>query len=220
MKNNLLICDCETGDVDEQKSPITQITMEVIDPIHFETIHYFETFVQPYNNLIITPEALKRSRVTMQQINAGVPAKVLVKNLIEVFKIANKSGKGATMPYFVGHNFEFDMKFLVYLFRYMQKNLFDFVHGTFYDTLFLMKLIEGNSLKSTESQKYTLTACCDRMGIELRNAHGAAADVQATKLLFAKQINRMRNVNSTNATSNTSNSNTHASHRTKPFFEF
>src|SRR5882757_955933 len=99
MKNNLIICDVETGGREEDQNPITQITMEVVDPIKFETIHYFETFVLPYNNLRIEPEALVGSRVTMQQINEGVDKKILMKGMIETFKVANKGGKGPTQPY-------------------------------------------------------------------------------------------------------------------------
>lgn len=193
MKNALIVCDTETGGYDEQKNPITQITMEVLDANTFQTLHFFETFVKPYNNLAISPAALTASRVTMQQITAGMDVKLLLKNIFEVFKKANKSGKDSTKPYFVGHNFGFDMRFLKYLFTYMKQDLFQYVQEVPFDTLAMMKLQEGNTLKASENQKYTLTACCERMGITLRGAHGSSADVEATKKLFTKLVNQQRN---------------------------
>jgi DNA polymerase III alpha subunit (gram-positive type) len=221
MKNNLLITDTETGGYDETKNPITQITMEVLDPNTFQTLHYFETFVKPYNNLTITPEALTASRVTMQQINNGIDVKLLMKGIFEVFKKANKSGKASTNPYFVGHNFGFDMRFLKYLFVYMKQDLFQWVQEVPFDTLAMMKLQEGDTLKASENQKYTLIACCERMGITLKNAHGSGADVAATKQLFTKLVNQQRNgSNQDVSATNVRATNRESTARNNYFFEF
>lgn len=222
MKNNLIICDVETGGMDEKLHPITQITMEVVDPHAFQTLHYFETFVKPYNNLAVEPEALQASRVTMQQVNDGCETNALMKGMLAVFKVANKSGKDTTNPYFVGHNFGFDMRFLNAFFVYKNQNLFDYVQRVPFDTLAMMKLYEGNSLKSSENQKYNLTACCERMDITIRNQHGSGADVQATKNLFIKLVQIQRNnANPTNGKSNgNSAKQSGTSARAGYFFEF
>jgi DNA polymerase III epsilon subunit-like protein len=223
MKNNLLICDTETGGREAKKNPITQITIEVVDPIEFKSLHFYETFVKPYNKLVIEPDALKASRVSMQQVNAGVDSKILLKNLILAFKAANKGGRDSSNPYFVGHNFGFDLEFLVELFAYHNQNLFDYVNKVPFDTMMLMKWLEGDSLKSTDVQRYTLTSCCERMGIELKSAHGSGADVDATKRLFYAQTNLIRNANPTHTVqrgSPTALPNTKTNHREGFHFEF
>jgi DNA polymerase III epsilon subunit-like protein len=222
MTNKLIICDVETGGTDPNLHPITQITMQVLDPNTFQALHTFESFVKPYNNLTITKEALEHSRVSMKEINAGIDSAALMKAIINVFKIANKSGKDQSNPYFVGHNFGFDFQFLEYLFTYHNKNLYDFAQRVCFDTLAMMKLFEGNSLKASESSKYNLTNCCERMGITLRNAHGSAADVAATEALFIKLVNLQRNANPTtdSTTGNTTKSKSNNAHRSAPFFEF
>lgn len=223
MKHNLLICDVETGGRDAQKNPITQLTVEVVDPIEFKTIHLFESFVRPYNDLVIEPVALKASRVTMQQVNAGMESKLVIKELLATFKKANKSGRDSTNPYFVGHNFGFDMEFLKYLFAFHNQKLYDYVNEVPFDTLMLMKWYEGNSLKSDEAQRYTLTSCCERLGITLKGAHGSGADVQATKQLFYTLTNLIRDANPANAAGglNTKTLSTaKTNHREGFFFEF
>lgn len=221
MKNNLGICDVETGGTECEKNPITQLTIEVVDPIEFQTIHHFETFVKPYNNLVIEQEALKRSRVTMQQINTGMDSKILIKELIAAFKKANKSGRDSTKPYLVGHNFGFDMAFLVYLFKFYNQDLYSYVEEVPFDTLAIMKWYEGNSLKSTEAQKYNLTACCERLGIALKGAHGSGADVEATKQLFYTLTNLFRNANTTDSKTGAKALHSNkTNHREGFFFEF
>lgn len=195
MKANLGIIDVETGGLDPTKHPITQVSIDIITAIDFDTVHTYDNFVKPYNNLEITPKALESSRVSMKEINGGVDKIVLMRELINAFKKGNKSGKGQTKLILVGHNTGFDVSFLDYFFKYMNKNLYDYVSRSFLDTMLLLKLMEAGQLKSTENQKYNLTACCERMGIKLHSAHGASADVQATKLLLIKILNNLRNAN-------------------------
>jgi DNA polymerase III epsilon subunit-like protein len=199
MKANLAIIDCETGGLDHTQHPITQIAIDIITAVDFNTIDTYDNFVQPYNNLEVSPKALEASRVSMKQINGGVDKMILMRDLIKIFKVANKSGKGQTKTILVGHNTGFDVGFLEYFFSYMNKDLYDYVSRSFIDTMLLCKLMEAGSLKSTENQKYTLTACCDRHGIDLHGSHGAIADVNATKQLLIKILNNLRNGNSSNA---------------------
>lgn len=215
--NNFFICDTETGGLDPKKHPITQICIHIVDPIKFSLLHSYDTFVKPYNNLEISPKALQVSQVTMSQINKGVDANTLMKGMINTFKIANKTGKAK--PIFVGHNSPFDLGFLEYFFKYMNQDLYKYLNKTWFDTLSLCKLFEGDSLKANENVKFNLTACCDRMGIVLHNAHGASADVEATKLLFKKLTGYLRNGNNKNLDMKGTN-NTIEKARDNFFFEF
>jgi len=222
MKANLGIIDVETGGLDPNKNPITQVALDIITAVDFNSILTFDTFVKPYNNLEITPKALEASRVSMKEINNGVDKVVLMRELINVFKKGNKSGKDQTKLILVGHNTGFDMGMLEYFFKYMNKNLYDYVSRSFLDTMLLLKLMEAGQLKSTENQKYNLTACCERMGIKLHGAHGAAADVNATKQLLIKILNNLRhgNTNTSRESGDAAKSGVRKRARDDFFFEF
>lgn len=218
MKNNLIVLDVETGGLDPTKSPITQVALQVLEPVKLDPTFDFDTFVQPYNNLTIDKKALESSRVSMAQVKTGVTSLELIKYLTTIFKSANKSGKDQTKPILVGHNIGFDFQFLEYLFNFHNKNLYDFIQRIAQDTIWLCRLYEM-SLKSDENSKFTLAACCDRLGIELHGAHGAPADVEATRLLFTKLIKLLRNADTT-PDRGTSNTTTRRDIREGYYFEF
>lgn len=193
---NLIVLDVETGGREEEENPITQLALQVITPEDFEVLHSFDTVVKPYNNLVVSKEAIDYTRVSVKEINEkGVDVNVLMKGLIEAFKIANKTGKANNRPIIVGHNIPFDIKFLKYLFDYKNKNIYDYLDDSHFDTLKMMKLLEAGSLKSSEISRYTLSACCERFGINLKTAHGAVGDVEATKHLFIGITNILRKNN-------------------------
>jgi DNA polymerase III alpha subunit (gram-positive type) len=220
MKTNIGVIDVETGGLDPKQHPITQIAIDIITPIDFVSIYSYDAFVKPYNNLQITPKALESSRVAMKDINAGIDTITLIRELIRIFKLANKSGKGQTKLILVGHNTGFDMGFLEYFFQYMNKNLYDYVSRSFLDTMLLAKLMEAGNLKSTENQKYNLTALSERFGIKLHNAHGAPADVQVTKQVLIKILNNLRNGNNSNSSTNNNSSKSDTRKRAREGFFF
>jgi DNA polymerase III alpha subunit (gram-positive type) len=197
MKNNLIVLDVETGGMLPTENPITQIAWQAIDPLKYTVLHSFDTFVKPYNNLVITPKALAASRVTMKEVNAGVDVRVVLKEFVGMVKVINKSGKGATKPIIVGHNVGFDIDFLVAMFNYLNKDLFDYTGKVPFDTLLDSKRFEAGKLKSDDINRFTLSACCERFNIPLKSAHGAPADVEATKQLFIKITDNLRNNGST-----------------------
>lgn len=184
MSFKLAVLDVETGGKQATVNPITQFAIQIVDPLDFKILHSYDTFVKPYNNLKIEKEALDYTRVTMQQINAGIDYRELLKQIIQAVKLANKSGNGASRPVIVGHNVGFDVGFLTYLFNYANKDLNDYFSSNTLDTMTLLKMHEMGSLKNDENSRYTLTACCERMNIKLKTAHGAPADVDHTRQLL------------------------------------
>lgn len=198
MKNNYITVDVETGGRFATPDPktgehngITQISMRVIEPVRFKLLHTFDAFIKPYDNTTINPEALKYTRVTMKDINNGEDVNVVTKQIVETFKIANKGGRYPSAPILVGHNVEFDKMFLRYLFERKNKSLFDFVQVFSYDTMWLCMSAEAGKLKSDDVNRYTLTACCERFGISLKNAHNAIGDTAVTEQLFIKLLKRL-----------------------------
>lgn len=178
MKNKIIILDVETGGLKCKENPITQIGLVVLEPKNFAIIEQYETFVKPYNNLEITKEALLASRVTIEEIESGIEHTKALAKLIEIFR---KHSEPRQKPVLVGHNFNFDMGFLQYLFDYKSKDLFDFIDPVYWCTLRMMKLYER---KLKQDNAYDLTSCCSRFGIKLKAAHGALPDVLATRDLL------------------------------------
>lgn len=195
MKNNIIILDLETGGLKYNENPITQVGLTIIEPIHFDDLSSYSTFVKPYNNLIIEKAALEASRVSMKEINNGLTIDELMKKIVPIFKGA--AGKGRNdKPILAGHNFGFDMDFLVYLFNYKNLNLFDYVDRFFYDTLKMFGHLEAN-IKNADKNKYNLTNLSERYGLSLTSAHGAMSDVKITKQLLMIYLNKVRNASST-----------------------
>ena len=199
MKNNIIILDTETGGLKYKENPITEIGLVVVEPKNFSILEQYETFVKPYNNLEITKKALEVSRVSMEEINKGVDAKVVVAKLISIFRKYTPPNTKGSKPILVGHNITFDLDFLEYIFDFCSKNLYDFVDRISHDTMRLMEIYER---KSKTNLSYKLESCCDRFGIKLKSAHGALNDSIATRELFKALMNNLTPDKSNNNSSN------------------
>jgi DNA polymerase III alpha subunit (gram-positive type) len=184
---NLIIFDCETGGLDFNKNPITEIALVAVDPVKFKPIHKFESFVQPYQDLEITQKSLEHSRVSLADIKNGMEAEKLIRELIKFFKASTVRGFQGK-PVLCGHNVSFDIAFLSSLFARYGKNLADYVaenNGEIdrMDTMRLARLKWRKVDKSND--KFNLGACCKRAGIDLVGAHGAMNDTLVTVKLLA-----------------------------------
>lgn len=191
-KSNFLVFDCETGGLDYTKQPITQYACVVLDFKTLKEIERWETFVKPYNNLTIMPEALQRTLVTMSDINLkGITYDVFVKTLSSFLKqnntIPSRPALGKLVP--VGHNIlAFDNRFMEYVFDLCNLNYYDFVSENAIDTYSMAKAafaIEGN-------EKLNLTECCNNIGLDFNNAHHAMNDVEANAELFRWFVKKLR----------------------------
>lgn len=190
MKNShYIILDCETGGLDEASNPITQVACLVLDSVTLKELQRFETYVKPYNGLVITKEALAASLVTMADINNGLPIDKVVKVLSELFKMYSKP-KGGT-PILIGHNIGFDLKFLDYAFNLQSMNLYSFINRVSLDTMADAKRL-WLTADNKDDKSVTLTNCCKRADIVLKDAHGAMNDVVATTKLWLWFTERMR----------------------------
>lgn len=192
MKNKIIILDVETGGLKYKEHPITQIGLVVLEPKNFSIIEQYETFIKPYNNLEITAKALEVSRVTIEEIENGIYHVKALAKLIEIFR---KHSAPKQKVVLMGHNFNFDIKFLEELFNIKSKDLYDFIDPVYWCTLRMMKLYER---KEKAGLAYDLTACCGRFDIKLKAAHGALPDVMATRDLL-KAL--MKVLDSTNTSS-------------------
>ena len=138
---------------------------------------------------------------TMQDLyEKGEDVEKVVENICNLFNNANSTGTAAGRPFLLGQNaHNFDVGFLQKLFWYCGKDLSKYVvcSKDFYgnsqpfvlDTLYLAKLFYANDDKIS---KYALGFLCDKLEIELVNAHDALADVEATKEVAKIFFSNMR----------------------------
>jgi DNA polymerase III alpha subunit (gram-positive type) len=184
---NFIVFDCETGGFDETKNPITQIALLVIDGKTLKELGRFEMYIKPYDGLEITKSALDVTGLKMIDINKGYDKKEAVDILCKFFKKHVINNRPENRPVLVGHNVQFDMRFLFYIFESCKKDLFSFVSDSTVCTMAQAKMCypEATSLK--------LEKVCEMSGIKLNDAHKAMNDVVATTDVFRYFINKMRN---------------------------
>lgn len=191
IKSNYIVFDCETGGLDETKNPITQFAAIVLDGKTLKELDRWETYVKPYNGLIVEKDALERTMVNMSDINRGLGVKEFVETTAEFFEahraVTKQKEMGRLVP--VGHNIPFDERFLNYAFGLQKKtDIYFWLFSNFIDTLPLAKLAFG----LTGAEKINLGASCERAKIKLTDAHGAMNDVEATADLLRWFMKKMR----------------------------
>lgn len=190
IKSNYLVHDCETGGLDENKNPITQYAAVILDYKTLKEVDRWETFVKPYNDLVIEQDALDRTMVSMSDINAGISIKEFVSTATEFWDSHRAKSKKREMGRLisVGHNVPFDHRMLEYALNLQKKDFWDFIYENFIDTYPLAKLTYG----LTGQEKINLGATCGLAKIKLTDAHGAMNDVEATSDLFRFFARKLR----------------------------
>jgi len=190
-KRIYLILDLETGGLSAEKNPITQIAILAVNAETLKEVTRLETFVRGYDDLEYEEIALQKTGITYKNINNGIDAKELVRILIILFdRLKPKGDRGKNAPIIIGHNINFDISFLEYLFKRVDKNLSEYVCSN----SGRINAIDTQQLAQLQQTigKHTLGACCERIGIETPDSHHAMNDVLATKKLLEYFISLIR----------------------------
>lgn len=210
-----IVLDVETGGLKPTDNPIVELACLSLHNDTFEEISRMETYVRQYEGLKIEPKALEANGIKLADIAKGVTHQELFAKLMDEIRQANPTGKKATRPILIGHNVNFDAGFLKVLFKLNKTEFYDHFNEVYLDTLLMAKLLwDGTPL--TDGNSYNLSSCCERMGINLINAHRAMNDVVATKDLFVAIKNQMRNGGG-GGSSTLSNS---SEGKKRPYFQF
>lgn len=188
--SDYIVYDCETGGLDPKKNPITQFACVILDGKTLEEKDRFETYIKPYNGLVIDKDAIAHTQVTMADIRRGIKLEEFVPATRELFRQhqANGKFKDANRLIPVGHNIVFDNGMLAEAFRLCGFDFFEFIMENFIDTYPLAKLTWG--VKGGE--KLNLSSCVDRANIRITDAHGAMNDVEATANLLRYYTKKLR----------------------------
>lgn len=214
IKSNYIIHDCETGGLDENKNPITQYAAIILDFKTLKEIDRWETFVKPYNDLVIEQKALDATMVTMSDVNNGITLQEFIKTATTFWENHRARTRTRDMGRLisVGHNIKFDHRFLEYACQLQTKSIFEYFQETPVDTMTLSKMTWGLN----GDERINLGACCGYAGIDLTDAHGAMNDTEATADLFRWFVKNMRSKKGVKvATAETS-----GRAKGKEFFEF
>ena len=196
---NIIVIDCETGGLLCRKNPITQIALQSFRLDTLEVISRYDSFIQPYNNLLLEDAAMKYTGITLGQLENGKLIQKVVEDLSIEFTKANTANSYTKKPILVGHNIPFDIGFICYAFNYCKVDISKYLdckedawgnkQPVYQDTMWLSRNKWANDPKMT---KFNLGACCEKAGIELTDAHAAQNDVTATKSLFIYHLNHLR----------------------------
>ncbi len=195
MKQNIITLDVETGGFIPEQNPITEVALMVVEPNKFKELATYQSYIKPYADLKITKEAIENSQIDMADVMAGKNFnKVAMEIALIIKEYTLRGGNRATKPVMAGHNTGFDIGFMEFLFQNtIRKSFRDMIDGSFFDTMKIQQLMDSGKPKvSGESTSYKLSVVCDRMGIELKSAHGSMADVIATTQLLYAQTKILR----------------------------
>jgi DNA polymerase III alpha subunit (gram-positive type) len=142
-KSFYCVHDCETGGLDYTKNPITQYAYVILDPFTLKEVDRYETFVKPYDDLVIEKQALEHTMVSMSDIKNGITRKKLYETLKTIYTNYQAKGKykDANRIVSVGHNVPFDHGFIEYVFQSQGDSMWNYFHPNFVDTLVLAKLV-------------------------------------------------------------------------------
>lgn len=179
-KANYIIFDCETGGLDKEKNPITQIALLTLDSTTLEELDRFEFFIAPYDDLVITKKSLEMTGLKMKDIEAGYSKKDAVTILIDYFKSSMPAKHPSNRPVMIGHNVPFDLGMVGSLFERDKKDLYNYINDSHIDTMTLAKMYDP----AAALDSLALGNVCKWFDIELKSAHRAMPDVVATTKLF------------------------------------
>lgn len=199
MRHNFdfIFYDLETGGLDFSKNPICEIAI-IRTNWKLEEQERYRTVVAPHDRgNWVNPkfpwgeyksQALEVNKLTMKEIEAGKDSKLVVRELIELFKRSKKdTGK---LPVLVGHNIiKFDNPYLDNFFARHKEDLWKFVEKDhFIDTMW------WGRMKYEESENYKLGTCCTNENIDLtsESAHTAMGDIISNCELAKIYIKNMR----------------------------
>lgn len=186
-KANYIVLDTETGGVNHEENPITQIALIAVDGVTFEELARDEFYIKPYDDLVILKKALQVTGLKMSDINDGLEKKKAVERITKFAKSNSPNSRAENRPIIVAHNAIFDVNMLNSLFERCNKSLWNVFSDNTQCTMLLSKMFDP----STSSLK--LGVCCEKLGIELNDAHRAMNDTVATKDLFISYLRKLSN---------------------------
>lgn len=200
--NPFIVIDFETGGLQGNKNPITEVAMLCVDGHTMEEIGRYDSYVKPYLGYEYDPKALDYTNLTLEKLTKeGKDLEVVVREIVEKVKEWHQktTNTHTKKPILVGHNVQFDISFLQQIFKETKNDLSKYFNGKldffgkFYpdyqDTQTLAKFAYG---WDDNFNSFKLGNCIQRAGQTLTDAHKAINDVIGTKELLIHFVNKLR----------------------------
>jgi DNA polymerase-3 subunit epsilon len=174
-------CDCETTGLDPAKHGIHEIALIITKGGEVRDKRVFTS--NPMSaGCEYDPESAKAHGKTEEVISAYRTESDMMPYLINMLALNAGVGEAKEKMVFAGYNCPFDYGFVKALFERYGESVDNWFTGKFIDVYELVKKAGYmGKLPKTENKK--LGTMCKSLGVNLQNAHGAEADILATREL-------------------------------------
>lgn len=189
-KANYVAFDVETGGFEPTQNPIVQIAMVAMDGNTLDEIDRYETFIKPYDNLVLTKGSFETHHLSPTDIENGLSKKDAQNEIASFLNRNSVSRNMGKRPIMVAHNANFDMKFLRHLFESSNKPFSDRKGGIVHDQAICTMVMGKMFIPNIKS--LALESLCDVLEVELGRAHHAMYDTVACADVFRKLTLLMR----------------------------
>jgi len=186
----LLFLDTETTGVDNTKNGIIQIAgiVEIDGAVKEE----FNMMCRPFPGQAVSPDALKVTGKTMDEIRAYPEPQAAYRDLVAILDRYIDRYDKTDKFYMVGQNTKFDYDFLTawfknngnpYFYAYVAYHLIDVIQATALFTVAGQFKLENMKLATVAKH----------FGIPLK-AHDAMEDIRATRAIFYRYVHLIRQI--------------------------
>jgi DNA polymerase III epsilon subunit-like protein len=171
-------------------------------PVKRKVLKNKHEIMQGQESMLYEPAALDYSGITMDMlVSMGVDYKEVARSVIDFTKKNTLSKGHQAKPVLIGQNITFDTGFLQQLMNYSgllkefekvfagNKDFYGNFQPHYIDTIDLARLVFANDPLMSS---YKLEIICERLGIELDDAHDADADVTASLNVVRVCSSRLR----------------------------
>ena len=185
MKKTLYF-DTETTGVDNKKCSMVQFA--AIVEYESEVVDTFDVKFQPFDDAIITDEAMSKTGFTVDDLCDFMPhydgfqkVKAFMDKHINRFDKTDKF-------YAAGYNVKFDLDFLQEFFKFNgdKYGIGSYFNWKVVDAYPLMHMMDWSGKLDLEN--YKLKTVCEKFKIPLENEHDALSDIEATRKLIKKLL--------------------------------
>jgi len=196
---NYLVIDFETGGFDYNTCAITQVALIILEGKSLIQLNEYNSYITPYDKEY-EQGALTATNISLDKLKKeGKDAKIVAKELEAILsRYASRSNKDKLI--WVGHNPLFDIGFFnVFMKQFSKQSIDKYFTGKPFDNFFIPDNIDTILLariaferETMSSASYKLQSVCERLGVELTDAHDAMNDTVATKNVFNIFANKLK----------------------------
>lgn len=171
-----LFIDCETTGLSAIKNDLITVTLG-------SKLHGYNTFfMKPEGE--IEERALEVNGFTRSEIEAFPNKNIAREDFLAVLEECNTK----ITP--IGHNYQFDMQFLIKFLG--EENYNKFFDRRYLDTMIIAKFYD--ELFNVGIESFSLIGLCEKFDLVHLNAHSSYGDVMATERLYYKLKELFKNV--------------------------